>query len=233
MAREFLLNQQIEFIARDIFLDPDAKKEWETLGLDVVPVAVQGTRRLAVYNVDQLRGFLGLPPAKDSPPFQELVSALERVLEAVERAVHQVPAAHLNTPTPNRGRDLQELVFNIHNPIDLMRESLDIGRFDWSTADDFQLSRQFDTKEKLVDFCRQTRLRWLERAILVEASEVDTIVKTPRGDLSRQQLLEAQARHAAQHLRQIYVFLREIKIAPEDELNAEAIHPIKLGDQIF
>lgn len=233
MAREFLLNQQIEFIARDIFLDPEAKKEWEKLGLDVVPVAVQGSRRLAVYHVDQLRGFLGLPPAKDSPPYQELVSALERVLEAVERAVQQVPAAHLNTPTPNRGRDLQELVFNIHNPINLVRESLDSGRFGWSTADDFQLSRQFDTKEKLVGYCRRTRLDWLERAILVEASEVDTMVKTSRGDLSRQQILEAQARHAAQHLRQVYVFLKEIGIKPAQELNAKAIHPIKLGEQVF
>jgi len=162
-----------------------------------------------------------------------LVSALERVLEAVERAVQQVPAVQLNTPTPNRGRDLQELVFNIHNPINLLRESFDSGRFGWSTTDDFELSRPFDTKEKLVGYCRRTRLRWLERAIAVEASEVDTIVETPRGDLSRQQILEAQARHAAQHLRQIYVFLKEIGIKPQQELNAEAIAPIKLGGQIF
>ena len=227
------MNQKIDFITRDIFSDSEAKAEWETLGLGVVPVAVLGKRRLAIYHVDQLRGFLGLPPAEDVPPYQELVSALERVLEAVERAVSQVPEAHLNTPTPNRGRDLQELVFNIHNPIDLMRESLDTGRFDWSTTEDFQISRQFNTVTKLADFCRRTRLRWLERAVLVESTEADTMVGTPRGDLSRQQLLEAQAKHAAQHLRQIYVFLREIGITPKQELNAEAIRPIKLGEQIF
>jgi hypothetical protein len=227
------LSQQIDFITRDIFSDPQAKAEWEDLEIGTVPVAVLGERRVAIYHVDQLRGFLGLPPAKDVPGYQELVAALERVLEAIERAMLQVPPEHLSTPTPNRGRDLRELVFNIHDPINLMRESLSTGLFEWSTADDFQLSRCFTSASELAQFCRTTRLRWLERAIVVDATEAVRNVRTPRGNLSQQQLLEAQSLHAAQHLRQIYAFLREIDITPVQELNAEAMQPIKLGKQIF
>ena len=192
-----------------------------------------GERHLAIFHVDQLGRFLGLPPDKNAPAYRDLVAALERVLEAVERAVRQVPSAHLSTPTPNRGRDLRELVYNIHDPINLMRESLETGRFDWLTADDFQESRRFTTSAELAQFCRATRLHWVERAILVDAEEAMRSVWTPRGDLSQQQLLEAQAWHAAQHLRQIYVFLKEIGITPIEELTADGMQPIKLGEEIF
>ena len=227
------MSQRIDFTARDIFSDSNAKSDWEALNFGTVPVAVCDDRRLAIYHVDQLRDFLGLPPKKDANTYQELVTALKRILEAVERVVLQVPASHLSTPTPNRGRDLRELVFNIHHPINLMRKSYDTNRFNWSDTDDFQQSRQFNTPKKLAEFCRNTRLRWLERSISTESGEPDLIIRTNRGNLSRIQLLEAQAQHAAQHLRQIYVFSRAIGLTPEQELSAEKMRPIVLGKQVL
>ncbi len=216
-----------------MFTDPEAQAEWRALGLDIVPVIALGERRQALWHVDQLRDFLGLPPAVDAPPYQSLVAALDRVLEAVERAVRQVPTAHLATPTPNRGRDLRELIFNIHDPVRAMGEALGSGRFERVSTEDEPRSRHFATTELLADYARATRLGWLARATAVDDEQAARAVPTPRGPLTHQQLLEAQAHHAAQHLRQIYVFLREIGIAHEQELTVAELAPITLGDQVF
>ena len=183
--------------------------------------------------MDQLRDFLGLPPEDAGGGYQELVEALGRVLEAAERAVRQVPDAHLSTPTPNRGRDIRELAYNIHCPIRLMGEALDSGFFDWSTTGDFEASRGFETSAQLAGFCKEIRERWLANARTATSEDVERVAWTPRGLLTQQQLLESQAWHAAQHLRQIYVFLREIGIEPERELTPEEMEPIRLGETVF
>jgi DinB superfamily len=184
-------------------------------------------------HVDQLRDFLGLPPSPDSPEYQRYVDALERVLAGVEEAVRQVPGVDLHRPTPNRGRDLAELVFNIHDPIALMGASLDSGRFEWRTENDYERSRRFGSTNELASFCREVRDTWATRIRAVDSERALQTVETPKGRLTNEQVLQAQAFHAAQHLRQIYVFLRELGIEPRRELGAEDIEPIKLGDIVF
>lgn len=174
-----------------------------------------------------------MPPEDVRAAYQEWVEALARVLAAVERAVRQVPEAHLSTPTPNRGRDIRELAYNIHNPIRLMGQALDSGTFDWQTAGDYETSRAFESIPQLADFSAAARESWLQRARRADAEEVDTLAWTPRGLVTQRQVLESQAWHAAQHLRQIYVFLREIGIEPERELTLEEMEPIRLGETVF
>jgi hypothetical protein len=198
-----------------------------------VPVAVLGERRLAILHVDQLRAFLGLAAAGEAYAYQDYVAALERVLEGVERAVMQVPAEQFRTPTPNRGRDLAELVFNIHDPVAIMAESFHSGRFFWRTESDFERSRGLATAADLARFCRETRLAWFGRAAAVDAEMAERPVETVEGALTNQQVLEAQSFHAAQHLRQIYVFLRRIGVEPAQELQARDILPVELGEQVF
>lgn len=192
-----------------------------------------GERRQALWHVDQLRDFLGLPQGEDAPPYQALVAALDRVLAAVERAVRQVPDAHLGTPTPNRGRDLREMIFNIYDQIRAMGEALDTGRFDRASTADEPRSRHFATTGELAGYCRATHRAWRARAVVVEEHQATRAVDTPRGTLTHQQILEAQAQHAAQHLRQIYVFLRERGSTPAREMTAAEMAPITLGDQVF
>jgi hypothetical protein len=216
-----------------VFTDPLARAEWEELGLDSLPVAVLGARRLPILHVDQLRSFLGLGAGEASASYQDYVAALERVLEGVERAVGQVPAEQFGAPTPNRGRDLPELVFNIHDPVALMAESLDSGGFHWRTERDRERSRRFSNTRELVEFCREVRLAWFTRAAAVDPDTAKELVATEKGPLTYQQVLEAQAFHAAQHLRQIYVFLRQLGVEPQQELTAADIAPIELGELIF
>ena len=67
----------------------------------------------------------------------------------------------------------------------------------------------------------------------MKAAEADRMISTSRGILNFSKLLEAKTRHAAQHLRQIYIFMRRIGIEPIQELKEEGMKPIKLGQQLF
>lgn len=201
---------------------------------------------MIIFHVDQLRGFLGLPPAEDAPVYQELVAALDRVLESVERVVRQFPAERLGTPLqippghltgpPPVGRsDIRQLAFNIHDPIGRMRKALDSGDFDWDpiVEEEREKSRHFTSVEEVADFCRSTREPWLERAAAVSDQEATESASTPRGPLTHLQILEAQAIHSARHLRQIYVYLRSFGIEPKQPLSDGDMRPIPVGELIF
>jgi hypothetical protein len=187
---------------------------------------VFGDQRQAIYHVDQLAAMLGIAPDTSDASYPMLVNALERVLAAIERAVRQVPPEHLGSPTPNRGRDIRELAYNIHDPIRGLAASLDSGVFDWRTEYDYERSRGFGTVEDLAGFCRSVRISWVERARRVDPDEAARPVSTERGELTNAKLLEAQAIHAARHLGDVYGFLREIGVEPADELDEQAIAPI-------
>lgn len=223
----------MEYLSRDIYSNPEAKAEWEALGLGTVPCAVRGEEHLEILHTDQLRAFLGLGTSEAPASYRGLARAMNRILEAVERAVRQVPSERLSDPTPNRGRDLRELVFNIHDRILPMADALDSGVYQWQHGDDYGRSRRFSATEELAGFCFETRTAWLRRAGLVEDDAAHEMVQTRRGPVTHLQLLESQAFHAAQHLRQIYVFMRQIGIAPSGELTAAEMAPITLGEQVF
>lgn len=158
---------------------------------------------------------------------------MNRILIAVERAVLEVPSERLADPTPNRGRDLREMVFNIHERIPPMAESLDTGVYAWKHGDDYSRSRHFRTSEELGGYCAEIRKAWFRRAALVDDDAAYEMVQTRRGPVTHLQLLESQAFHAAQHLRQIYVFMRQIGITPTRELTAAEMEPVILGEQVF
>jgi len=192
-----------------------------------------GDRHVLILHTDQLRAFLGLAASTALASYRELAGAMNRILEAVERAVRQVPSERLSDPTPNRGRDLRELVVNIHDRIPPMAASLDTGSYPWKQGDDFTASRRFTTSEGLADFCREVRTAWFLRAGRLDDDAAYEMVQTRRGPVTHLQLLESQAFHAAQHLRQIYVFMRQIGIEPDRELTAAQMAPITLGEQVF
>lgn len=165
--------------------------------------------------------------------YRELIGAMDRILTAVEQAVLQIPSERLSDPTPNRGRDLREMVFNIHERIPPMADSLDSGTYQWEKGDDYGRSRHFLTSGKLGRYCSDVRTAWFQRAVQIDDDEANEMVQTRRGPVNHFQLLESQAFHAAQHLRQIYAFMRQTRITPIKELTAAEMEPVVLGETIY
>jgi hypothetical protein len=199
----------------------------------VVPLAVLGDRHVLILHPDQLREFLGLPASDARASYRELADAMNRVLLAVEEAVRQVPSAMLSAPTPNRGRDLRELVFNIHDRIGPLVGALESGIYDWVSGDEYALSRRFGTTAELAEYCREMRTRWFAGTGRVDTASAENTVETKKGPVTHLQLLESRAFHSAQHLRQIYLFLHQIGITPAHEISADEMKPITLGEQVF
>jgi hypothetical protein len=205
----------------------------EALGLGVVPLAVQGDRYVLILHTNQLRDFLGLPASDARSSYRELASAMNRVLEEVEKAVRLVPSKMLSATTPNRGRDLRELVFNIHDRIGPMVDALNSGIYAWAFGDEYALSHRFSSTAELAGYCREMRTGWFAGTNRIDGDPAENKVETKKGPVTHLQLLESRAFHSTQHLRQIYVFLHQIGITPAHEISAEEMKPITLGDQVF
>lgn len=231
--KEFLSRHGIPFVLRDMHVDPHAALETREHEIDVFPTLVRGDEQLTVLHVGQLREWLGLPDDEEPAGYLDLVAACERVLKAVERAARAIPDDQLETRTPNRGRDAREMIFNIHAPLDALAASLDSGRFVYDPTKDFAHSRRFGDARALADYCATVRSRWVIRALGVTAADQQRILSTDRGDLTQHQMLDFLARHAAGHLRQLYVFLRERGVSPDGELNEEEMSPIIVTAELY
>ena len=200
----------------------------------MLPVVVQGDRHLVVGHVEQLREWLGLP-ATDRPDYADLVAACDRVLQAFERVLAQLPDARITDPTPNRGRDMRDMTVNIFSLMTEVVHSLDSGHFSYQAHKEADArSVDFRSTAELVAYARKERERWVARARALPAAEIDRLVTTDRkGDLTNYLVLDAGARHAAGHLRQAYQFLREIGIEPRDALTAEEMAPIAIQTSLY
>lgn len=214
-----------------MFNDSEARREWDALPEQVVPMVTQGDRRLKMLFISQLRAFLGIAPDANAPTYEDLAAAHERVLEAVESAARSVPHDALSKPTPNRGRDMRELVYNICEMVDAMTRSLDThdlaGYPPVDKQYDFKQSRPLETPDQVADHALATRTRWIERVALMGDADADSTVLSHAGETTQYELLERVAMHSTQHLRQIYAFLRDLGV-PVRELSVEEMAPIRL-----
>ena len=220
---------------RDVHEDAAAQAELDALGLEVLPVVIQGDRHLVVAHPDQLFAFFGLPPEDRNAEWTELVDAAERVLLAYERLLTQLPEARIYDPTPNRGRDMRNMTINVFGLMDELVSCMDRGHFSYQAHKDHDATYvDYTSVRQLREYAAAARERWIARARRVGPDEVDAYVTTDRkGDVTQYLALDSGARHAAGHLRQAYQFLRDIGIEPQDELTLEEMRPIQVQESLY
>lgn len=220
---------------RDVHQDPGAQAELDALGLEVLPVVIQGDRHLVVAHVDQLREWLGLPPEDRRADWGDLVDAAERVLRAFERVLTQLPDDRISDPTPNRGRDMRNMTVNVFGLMEELINTMDKGHFSYQAHKDHDATYAgYGSVRELQTYAAAARERWVARARRVAPGDVNGFVTTDRkGDITQYLALDAGARHAAGHLRQAYQFLRQIGVEPEGEMTAEEMAPIQVQTSLY
>jgi hypothetical protein len=216
---------------RDIWKDATAKAELDALGLDAVPVVVRGTEYLEVFHVDQLREWLGMSHEAADASYLDVVAACERVLKSFESCLLQLPDAQITAPTPNRGRDMRDMTLNIYGGVAELARAMDSGRFE--THGFAGPQRGFANAREMYEYAKGVRSEWVARALRVTPEEAGDLVKTERGEVTQYQMLDVIARHSAGHLRQCYVFLREIGIMPVHEMSDAEIAPIDVQKALY
>ena len=193
-----------------------------------MPVAQCGDRHLAIFHHEQLRAFLGIAGEDELAPYPALAAALDRVLDAVERAVVDLPLEHMTTVTHVQDRDARELILFLLAPFRGYVPSLDRGHFNYEVNPVF-LAQPFSSPPELARFTRAVRAPVIERAMLVTDEQAEESISTSRGALTHLLLLDYLSGRSAYFLQHCYRFLRHVGVEPRDPLSVERMRPIHTG----
>ena len=196
--------------------DAEAVREFERLGVQLVPVVVNGREVFHGWDPEKLAQFVGVAyeEAKPLSP-EELVGRLDRILAASQRAIRQVPLQHLDMKAPARDRTVRDLAYHIFRLSLACRDALVEGYFPEAWLQE-TAPPDLSEPDSIARYGQQTRDRLIE--CFRQRSSWDEKVETYYGRQTAHQLLERTAWHAAQHLRQLYDLLDRMGVESADAL---------------
>ena len=206
----------MEFEGFDVEARPERRADLERFGVKRVPATIVGDRIVHGWNPEALAELVGThyrAPGKLTPG--ELAARMDTVLAATQRAIRQVPREHLGMKYPGRDRTVRQLAFHVFRVAASFVDTREEGHLTgaWfeenappEMADGEAVARYGDTVRRRLD-AYYRRPGWC-----------DGQVSTYYGPQSAPDFMERTTWHAAQHLRQIYWFLDEMKVAKDAAL---------------
>lgn len=233
MTKEFLSKRGIPFDALDVENDPAAAEALRALGFRSVPVVVRGEHALAGWNPTRLAALLGIPFAERTATPDELVRSLDLIVEAAIRAVRQVPDGRLTMRSPDRDRPLRQLAHHVFRVVEAGVDADILGRFPaglWLAADDVP---EHTTAARIARYGEAVHAKFRRWFAEVEPAAFARTIEADVGERTLAQVLERTRSHAAQHLRQLYEFLRWCEIEPDRPLGPDDLRGIDLPDALW
>jgi len=200
-------------------------------GVRSVPAVITGGRAFYGWNPAGLAEFMGVAyavPERLSPG--ELAERLDRILEAALRAMGQVPPEHLGMMAPDRARSVRDLGYHVFRISLAYRQALEQNYLpkEWlqegapPDIPDGPAIAQYGRK------VREQMAEWLARPEGCRGT-----VMTYYGPQTAHELLERTAWHAAQHLRQLYLFLERMGVTPDRPLTDDDYQGLPLPKEIW
>ena len=213
--------------------NPAALAELKRLGAPLVPAVAVGERIVHGWNPRGFAELLGVPYTEAcqlSPP--ELAERLERILQATQRVMRQVPTDRLDTRTPGGERTIRNLGYHIFRLSLAFRDAAVEDRFPeaWLLE---PMPAELADGQRIADYgvLVQAHLaRWFKAH---EGESFSRAVQTYYGPQSLPALLERTVWHAAQHLRQVYALLEGMDITPDRPLTAKDYAGLPLPASIW
>lgn len=203
--------------------DPQAREELLRLGYRMVPVTLVDNQAVTGFNPRALARLLGLPEEPIAHrPKEWTIQKFDQVLEAVVRAVRQVPPERLSWHSPDRGRDMRTFMAHIFFFLEYAMEALQQERFMVERVAGYDKEAQrFPDAEAIARYGEGVRYR-LRRFIegLTEADLSRPIVSYA-GNIDAATQLELALGHTAQHLRHLYAYLEMMGIPPRQPLTPQ------------
>ncbi|MDH3598162.1 MAG: DinB family protein [Candidatus Tectomicrobia bacterium] len=159
-----------------------------------------------------------------------MAERLDRILEAAQRAVRQIPCEHLGFKWPGRNRTIRQLGYHIFRVALSYRDTREQGMlqeywFGENPLDDIQ---DGEAVARYGDTVRQRVTEWLQRD-----DAYDGMCETYYGPQAAPELFERTVWHAAQHLRQVYVMLETLGVTPDRPLTEVDYTGLPLPDSIW
>ncbi len=145
-------------------------------------------------------------PKKLSPA--QLAERMDVVLDATQRAIRQVPREHLGMKYPGRDRTVHQLGFHVFRVAASYADTREQGNLDGAWFEENAPPEMADG-DAVARYGETVRQRL--RAYFARPGWCDGEVSTYYGPQSAPEFMERTTWHSAQHLRQIYWFLDELR----------------------
>jgi hypothetical protein len=233
MTKELLSKRGIDFISLDVENEPDAMRQLRELGLKTVPVVAVGDRFVTGWNPTAVADLVGFELVERVASPTEQVELLLMLTDAMLRAVRQLPDDRLGMKSPDRDRPLWQLTQHVFRVIECAVDVDTTGRF---PAQEWVSNYFFPERQRSADIARYGEAirgkvaGWF--AVIDDAAFARTI-DADVGPRTYAQVMERTLSHAAQHLRQIYVFFEWIGIEPDQPLGPRELSSIQLPDSVW
>ena len=180
------------------------------------------------YGLAQFMGVEYAGPERLSPA--ELAKRLDRILDAAQRAIRQVPPQHLGMTAPDRARTVRDLGYHVFRISLAYREAMEQRTLpkEW-----LQEGAPPDITDGSAIALYGQRVRNRVAEWLARPEGGEGVVTTYYGPQSAHELLERTTWHAAQHLRQIYLFLQRMEVIPDRPLTDEDYRGLPIPKEVW
>lgn len=233
MTKEFLSRRGIPFEGMDVENDPAAAAALAALGYKSVPVVAKGTQAVAGWNPTRLAALIGVAHQERTAPPDELIRSLQMILDGALRAVRQVPDDRLTLRSPDRDRPLRQLAHHVFHVIEVGVDADVLERFPaekWLVAED---PVSHTSAERIARYGEAVRAKFNAWYAAPDPAAFNRPLDTDVGPRTLAQVLERTRSHAAQHLRQLYEFLRWCDIEPDRPLGPDDLRGIDLPQAVW
>ena len=217
-------------LLRDVENDPGASAELADLGFHAVPVVVlAGRPPLADFTERDLAAAIGLAGRAALPDLAIAVRNLNRLLGAVQRAARQLKNADLDIVTPQRGRDMRELIHDVF--FKALHWAPETGSPPRAAGQRDAAARCPDV-ECLVRSAENARTA-VHRRFTAGVTSGGTVLETADGGMPAATAAGWLGDHTAHHLRQIYWLMDRHGVAPRDPLDPAGLPGVCLQDALW
>ena len=221
----------MEFEAIDTEATPEAMQVLAKFGIPRAPAVIVGEQAVHGWNPQGVADLVGVKyDDAETLSCEQMAERLDRILEAAQRAVRQIPCEHLGFKWPGRNRTIRQLGYHIFRVALSYRDTREQGMlqeywFGENPLDDIQ---DGEAVARYGDTVRQRVTEWLQRD-----DAYDGMCETYYGPQAAPELFERTVWHAAQHLRQVYVMLETLGVTPDRPLTEVDYTGLPLPDSIW
>lgn len=164
----------------------------------------------------------------------DFFARFDAILEAVIRALSQVPPDRLVWRTPDRDRTLKVFCYHILADPNYVLDAIATQKYDGSFKLTYaESAERWRTMEELAQFGEETRKRLAEASRSLAAEELVRSIDGYAGQTSGHELLHQVLSHTAHHLRQLYEMLRMIGVDPVSPLQEEDFQGISMPKELW
>jgi hypothetical protein len=214
----------VAFDGFDVEAEPERKRDLEPFGVPRVPATIVGDRVVHGWNPKALAELVGVTYEEREPLSPaELADRLDRVLDATQRAIRQVPAEHLGMKAPGRDRTVRQLGFHVFRLSAAYADTREQGHLaaGWFEENAPAAMADGDAVARYGEAVRRRLQEYFSRPGWCAGQ-----VSTYYGPQTAHEFMERTTWHAAQHLRQIYWFLDRMGVrasAPLTDIDLEGL----------